>query len=267
MILLSFDTEEFDVPREYGIDYSLKEGIEVSIIGTEKILDCLKAHKVKATFFCTSNFAEHAPQTLQRIKDEGHEIAAHGCDHWNPISSDVNNSKRILEKLTGINIRGYRQPRMFPVCNSEVAACGYIYNSSINPAMIPGRYMNCFVKRTYHMKDGVLQIPASVTPFMRFPLFWLSYHLLPAAFYRVIANYVLNYDKYFVTYFHPWEFYPLNDLPHLNLPYIIRKNSGEEMIKRLNDLISEFKKNNHRFLTYTEFAINKIEELSEKTNL
>ena len=30
MILLSFDTEEFDVPREHGVDYdTLKEGMEV----------------------------------------------------------------------------------------------------------------------------------------------------------------------------------------------------------------------------------------------
>ena len=35
MVLLSFDTEEFDVPREHGVEYdTLKEGMEVSDIGT-----------------------------------------------------------------------------------------------------------------------------------------------------------------------------------------------------------------------------------------
>ena len=49
MILLSFDTEEFDVPREHGVEYSLEEGMKVSIFGTNRILDTLKENNVKAT--------------------------------------------------------------------------------------------------------------------------------------------------------------------------------------------------------------------------
>lgn len=56
MILLSFDTEEFDVPREHGVDFPLDEAMKVSVYGTNRILDCLKNNGVKATFFCTSNF-------------------------------------------------------------------------------------------------------------------------------------------------------------------------------------------------------------------
>ena len=89
MILLSFDTEEFDVPREHGVDFPLDEAMKVSVYGTNRILDCLKNNGVKATFFCTSNFAENAPEVMRRIMDEGHEVAAHGCDHWQPQASDV----------------------------------------------------------------------------------------------------------------------------------------------------------------------------------
>ena len=81
MILLSFDTEEFDVPREHGVDYSLEEGMKVSVIGTNRILDVLKRNGVRATFFCTGNFAEHAPEVMKRIMDEGHEVACHGTRH------------------------------------------------------------------------------------------------------------------------------------------------------------------------------------------
>ena len=70
MILLSFDTEEFDVPREHGVDISLEEGMRVSIAGTTRILDILKANSVQATFFCTGNFAAHAPHIIQRIINE-----------------------------------------------------------------------------------------------------------------------------------------------------------------------------------------------------
>ena len=82
MILLSFDTEEFDVPREHGVDFPLDEAMKVSVYGTNKILDCLKKNGVKATFFCTSNFAENAPEVMRRIMDEGHEVAAHGCQSF-----------------------------------------------------------------------------------------------------------------------------------------------------------------------------------------
>ena len=46
MILLSFDTEEFDVPREHGVDFPLDKAMEVSVYGTNKILDCLKKNGV-----------------------------------------------------------------------------------------------------------------------------------------------------------------------------------------------------------------------------
>ena len=41
MILLSFDTEEFDVPREHGVDFTLEQGMAVSKVGTNRILDVL----------------------------------------------------------------------------------------------------------------------------------------------------------------------------------------------------------------------------------
>ena len=59
MILLSFDTEEFDVPKEHGVEIPLEEQVRISTIGTNKILDCLKRNGIKATFFCTANFAIH----------------------------------------------------------------------------------------------------------------------------------------------------------------------------------------------------------------
>lgn len=253
-ILLSFDTEEFDVPREHGVDISLAEAMEISVAGTSRILDTLAERGVKATFFCTSNFVENAPGIVTRIIGDGHELAAHGCDHWRPQPSDVERSKEIIERLSGQTVRGYRQPRMFPVSDAEIARCGYVYNSSLNPAFIPGRYMHLTDPRTCFVKDGVLQIPASVTPLVRFPLFWLSYHHLPASLYRRLARRVARHDGYFATYFHPWEFVDLASRPDLKMPYIIRHNSGDAMVRRLAALIDFFKSAGDEFTTYYEFA-------------
>lgn len=254
MILLSFDVEEFDGPREHGVDYSLEEGMKVSVVGTNIILDVLKANDVKATFFCTANFAENAPDVMKRIISEGHEVACHGVDHFEPTETDFEVSKEIVEGVCDLTVTGYRQPRMFPVLDSEIKRVGYRYNSSLNPAFIPGRYMNLDTPRTWFMKDGVMQIPASVTPLVRFPLFWLSLHNLPEFMYHWMVRRVLKHDGYFVTYFHPWEFYELKKHPEFRMPFIIKNHSGRAMAERLDRLVKMLKNHNHEFITYDEFV-------------
>ena len=140
---------------------------------------------------------------------------------------------------------------------------GYLYNSSLNPAFIPGRYMHLSEPRTCFMTGKVLQIPASVNPWIRFPLFWLSCHNLPVKLYQWMANRVLKHDGYFVTYFHPWEFYPLNEHPEFKMPFIIRNHSGKGMEERLDLLIRNFKEKRADFLTYSEFAKMKRTELTK----
>lgn len=260
-ILLSFDTEEFDVPREHGVDFSLEEGMKVSKFGTNRILDCLKQNQVRATFFCTANFVKHAPEVIKRIMDEGHEVACHGVDHWRPKATDVKESKEVLEQATGRTAYGYRQPRMFPVSDEDIKNMGYQYNSSLNPAFIPGRYMHLTSPRTWFMKDGVMQIPASVTPIIRFPLFWLALHNLPECIYHALVRRVIKHDGYFVTYFHPWEFYALKEHPEFKMPFIIKNHSGEQMFQRLDRLIKMLKQRGCEFITFEEFVKIKKEEL------
>ena len=261
MVLLSFDTEEFDVPREHGVDYdTLKEGMEVSRYGTTAILDLLKEEGVRATFFCTTNFAENAPEIMQRIIDEGHEVAAHGCDHWQPKAEDVIVSKQKLESLVGRPVVGYRQPRMFPVDLKEQGRQGYLYNASLNPAFIPGRYMHLTTPRTYFMQEGVLQIPASVSPWLRIPMFWLALHNFPLWLYKCLCRRILRHDGYFNTYFHPWEFYPLGEHPELKMPFIIKNHAGQQMVERLRAVIQDFKQQGAAFTTYAEFAKQHIKD-------
>ena len=255
MVALSFDTEEFDVPREHGVEWdTLKEGMEVSVFGTNRILDCLKECNVKGTFFCTSNFAQNAPQVIERIITEGHELAAHGCDHWEPKPTDLANSKRILEQQTGLTITGYRQPRMFPLSLQELKRNGYVYNASLNPCFIPGRYMHLSTPRTRFIEEGIIQIPASVSPIFRIPMFWLAMHNFPLWYYKRLARRILRHDGYFNTYFHPWEFYPLDEHPEFKMPFIIRHNSGQDMYDRLGSVITYLKQYGARFVTYSELA-------------
>jgi len=252
-VCLSFDFEECDLPRESGVDFPIEEGMKVSSEGAEAVLDLLARQGVRATFFCTLNFAERAPEVMRRIIADGHEVAAHGIDHFHPIPEDPVLSKEGLERLYGVTVTGYRQPRMFAVDAEALKRAGYLYDSSLNPACIPGRYMHLDQPRTIFAKCGLKQVPASVTPWLRFPLFWLSLHVLPEWLYRLLATWVLAHDGYFVTYFHPWEFSSLSErAAELKVPRLVRFNLGKPMIGRLERLITSLKSPDVEFVPIRE---------------
>ena len=252
MILLSFDIEEFDMPIEYGKQILFDEQMNISIEGTKSILLLLDKYQLKATFFSTATFAIHAPQILKQIVQKGHEIASHTYYHSDFKVSHLLESKLKLEELTGQKVTGFRMPRMQPVDEHEIFKAGYIYNSSINPTYLPGRYNNFHVSRTYFMQDGVLQIPASVSPVFRFPLFWLSFHNLPLWLYQWLCKWTLKKDGYLNIYFHPWEFTDLNQPEKFNFPKYVSKNSGNKMSDRLELFIVWAIKNKFIFGTFTE---------------
>ena len=251
-VLLSFDVEEFDLPREHGAEISLEEGISVSTQGLERILKMLSRTKVKATFFCTGNYAESRPDMMAKILNDGHEVACHGVDHFRPKFSDVEESKKIVEKITKVRVSGYRQPRMKKIDYIELRRCGYKYDSSVNPAYIPGRYNNSKMPRKPFVKNGVLEIPTSVATNMRVPRFWLALHIFPKRLYYRMAKMALKRDGYFATYFHPWEFAELAE--YNAVPGYIKYNSGMKLVGRLEGLIQELQKKGHEFVTYNEFA-------------
>lgn len=253
MVLLSFDIEEFDMPFEYGKDISFVDQISISRAGTIAILDLLDKHQVKATFFCTVTFAENIPDLIERITKSGHELASHGYYHSDFKPEHLLQSKLRLQELSGKEITGYRMARMMPVDEQEIEKAGYAYNTSINPTYLPGRYNNFNISRTFFTKQNVLQIPASVSPFIRFPLFWLSFHNLPLSVYKFLAGWTYQKDRYLNIYFHPWEFTDLNDVARFGFPAYIRKNTGQKMIKRMDSLITWMKSKKYPFATFQEF--------------
>jgi len=253
MVLLSFDIEEFDMPFEYGKEISFKDQINISVQGCHIILDLLAKHQFKATFFSTATFAINAPDVIQRIKEGGHELASHTYYHSRFENKDLLASRLKLEELSGLPVRGFRMPRMMPVSEQEIEAAGYIYNSSINPTYLPGRYNNLNIPRTHFRQGKVIQLPASVTPIFRIPLFWLSFHNFPLWYYKHIFNKAYRKDGYINIYFHPWEFFDLSDKERFGFPGYVSRNSGVKMTERLDNLMTWIKKNNYPSYTISEF--------------
>ena len=81
--------------------------------------------KTEATFFTSGWVAKRHPALVRRIVAEGHELASHGSDHARvdqqspeTFRADIRLSKRVLEDIGGVPVRGYRAPT-FSICRSS----------------------------------------------------------------------------------------------------------------------------------------------------
>ena len=247
--LLSFDLEEFDVPEEYGQPLTDAVKFTVSRDGLEPVLQLLEELQIRATFFTTANFALHYPAWVRTIA-QTHEIASHGFYHSSFDVADLQKSKVVLEEIAQTPIVGFRMARLQKVDDGAIAAAGYAYNSSVNPTYLPGRYNNFFHPRTAHYSNHLLNIPVSVTPLIRFPLFWLSFKHLPLSLYQIASAITLQTDRYLSLYFHPWEF---TDISRFQLPGYIKQPSGQPMVRRLKRYLTWLKPR-AEFMTYAEFT-------------
>lgn len=235
-VLMSFDVEEFDMPLEYNFPIPEVEQMQIGKQGLDAILPIVA--DIPCTMFTTANFAVHFPAAVKQMATN-HEIASHTFYHSHFENKDLLDSKLKLEEITGQTITGLRMPRMRKVEMEEVKKAGYQYDSSINPTWLPGRYNNLHLPRTLHMDQGMKRLPASVSPNLRIPLFWLAFKNFPYAVFRQLAIQTLKKDGYVCLYFHPWEFVDINGY---NLPGYTRKLCGEPLQKRLHQLIIDLQK-------------------------
>ena len=235
-VLLSFDVEEFDMPLEYDFPISQEEQMHVGKKGLDAIQGLLG--KNRTTLFTTANFAMHYPAEIKQLAAK-HEIASHTFYHSHFIDEHLLQSKLKLEEISGNTITGLRMPRMRKVSINAVKDAGYQYDSSINPTWLPGRYNNFHLPRTIYREEGILRIPASVSPHIRVPLFWLSFKNLPYPVFKTLALQALKRDGYLCLYFHPWEF---TDIGGYGLPGYTIKHHGAALLERLEKLVADLAK-------------------------
>ncbi|WP_246628188.1 polysaccharide deacetylase family protein [Paenibacillus oenotherae] len=84
---------------------------------TPLLLDLLKRHDAKATFFVVGVHAEKHPELLQRMRDEGHIIGIHNYVHktnWfmrpSSVKRQIHRTSDIIKKATGVRAAYYRPP-------------------------------------------------------------------------------------------------------------------------------------------------------------
>jgi len=260
-ILLTFDVEEFDYPREVGLGISDKEMHSISYKGTKEILKLLNKYKITATFFITANFAQKYPKMIRDISKK-HEVASHGYLHSHDYKTMNKNkavfyirkSKEALEKITGKRVYGFRAPKFQAPKYSALEGI-FEYDSSINPTYIPGRYNNFFKRRIIHKRGDLIIVPASVTPVIRLPLFWIAFRNFGLGYGKFCTRACFLSGDYVNLLFHPWEFTDVSRFRKLGLAV---KGTGNRLISMLDEYITWAKKNKYKFDTIHNYLNIKI---------
>ena len=199
------------------------------------VLNLLRRHDVRATFFVVGELAAEYPQLIREIRDEGHEIASHGHTHTplfeltpNAFEDELRRSAAAIKDATGVRPRGFRAPNFSVTPATEWAfeileSTGYWYDSSVFPVKTPMYGVNGASTKPYVVTTdspfggrgsgrpgGLVEFPLSIaSPRMPLPIAGGFYaRILPVS---VLDRGIRRLNRNGASaniYFHPWEFNP-----------------------------------------------------------
>ena len=227
---------------------------------TNRILEMFDRKQVKATFFTLGWVAERYPELTRSIVENGHELACHGYSHTRvtqqnreQFQEDVNRSKKLLEDIAGVEVKGYRAAS-YSIGAKNLWALevleeqGFAYSSSIYPIKHDLYGMPEAPRFAFKpcRPDGLLEIPITTLQFgnKKLPCGGGGYfRLLPYQLYKWALARVNRLEQQpGVFYFHPWEIDP--DQPKqkgIDLKTRVRHYLNlSRMEQRLNQLLDDF---------------------------
>jgi polysaccharide deacetylase family protein (PEP-CTERM system associated) len=225
--IFSVDVEDWfhllDVPTAPEITSwaSLPSRVEANF---NRLLNLFSEQECQVTCFFLGWIAERFPHLVREAVARGHEIASHGYAHQlaytmtpRAFRADVTRSRLLLEDISGTAVLGYRAPGFsstehIPWFFSEVAASGYLYDSSVFPAK-RGHGGNPHSDLGPHMveEEMLIELPASVAELgpMRMCFFGGGYlRLFPYSVIRRMGQRVIEDGRPLIFYIHPREIDP-----------------------------------------------------------
>ncbi|MFZ5616663.1 MAG: XrtA system polysaccharide deacetylase [Pseudomonadota bacterium] len=197
------------------------EGYALRVDGAaRRILDLFDRRGTKATFFALGWIAERAPSLIREIVARGHELASHGYDHKkvfdqtpDEFRADVAGTKRLLEDISGVEVKGYRAAgfsidQRTPWAHEILGETGYAYSSSSHP-IAHDHYGDPTGSRAPFLAGGIIEAPVATAEIFGRRLSCAGGGWFRAAPYALSAHLIARASETIggptIFYFHPWE--------------------------------------------------------------
>lgn len=257
MNILTFDVEDW-----YNCDFISGDmdwgKHEVRIYeGVDRILNELQKRGLKGTFFCLGWLAEHHPEVIRKIYEQGHQIGCHSYQHElsfrfdrEGFKADTQKAKKLIENVIGEPVNIFRAPG-FSITEKNVwalevlAELGFKYDCSLFPAAHDyggfASYGNA-EPALLQLSNGksIKEFPINIYPFLGKDIVFSGggfFRLFP---YFLIKNWASK-SPYMMTYFHPRDFDPnqpvIKELPAVRRfkSYVGLKTSFSKFQRFLSD--------------------------------
>jgi polysaccharide deacetylase family protein (PEP-CTERM system associated) len=261
---LSIDVEDYYQVEGFSPQVRFDEwpSYESRVVGnTWRLLELLRLHQVKATFFILGWIGERFPQVVRAIHQEGHEVASHGYRHRllytmtrEEFAEDTKRAKTILEDLCGEPVIGYRAPCFSIIqqnlwCLDVLHDLGFLYDSSTFPIHHDRYGISNGARAPYyhHLPEGrrLLEFPLATVQLLgkNVPVAGGGYfRLFPYQFTRWALRRINEREKApAIFYLHPWEIDPAQ--PRINGSRLNRFRHYVNLDKtepRLRRLLNDF---------------------------
>lgn len=259
MVSITIDCEEWNSPFLRGKKDKDHNDTAFSRLGNEVLLDLFRKHGIKATFFITGYFADREPEQVRRIMEEGHEVAAHGYEHHYrgrefDMYADVVKVKKVLEKITGKKVKGFRSPQAHYSLEllKMLDKAGYKYDSSLHPAYLPGYYDHSKKPlRIFTSPAGlkIKEVPVAVMPKLRLPIVWMFMRIFGVRYAQLGVDALERRGINANLYFHSWEFFPMKSK---NVPFYFTFRTGKKFVRMLDKFIKINKRKGRKFVRLDE---------------
>ena len=244
---LTIDLEDWYHPEfvtKFVPAHQRKDQVEDAV---KPLLQLLDRYNVSATFFVLGQVAERHPELIERIYEEGHEIASHGYSHKRlhelgkeKFEDDIRKSTNLLESIVKERIFGFRAPS-YSIDQDTIWALdvleyyGYKYDSSVFPLRLRKKSMygvcnaplypyspskDDITRESEDENRKIIEFPLSVVKFagIKIPVAGGAYLRLSPAWFLGLAIKKINKERRpAIIYVHPWETYERT--PRIKLPF------------------------------------------------
>jgi len=223
--------------------------------GILRLQQLFERHGIKATFFVPGEVARKHARAIKEISRDNHEVACHGLTHQkNECLLDkasqrqtIEEATRTIEQVHGARPKGFRAPclRSNETTLRVLEECGYLYDSSVIPTLVPGYYgsLNAPMKpydiSTVFTKNGdpskFKEIPVSVNPIFPLPLSAAWMRNLGSTWVKFGVRTNFAFGNPVVFYVHPRDVVLLPKIR--GVPWHLYRNVGDPTLRMLDEVI------------------------------